>query len=124
MSLQRANPLPPGKYWVDVPVDQVVSFDAWSLANAATGALHVDATSQYNDGWGWYLFTVKAPVAWNGPGFPTIASASVKTPQDVHQAPVIETPSLLESIGKIGTTVAWGLFGALALAAVLARKST
>src|SRR3954469_12126597 len=124
MALQRANPLPPGKYWVDVPSDQVVQYDGWSLANSATGALHVDATSQYNDGWGWRLFTVKAPVAWNGPGFPTIADASVKTPQDVHQAPVIETPSVLETIGKLGTNVAWGLFAVLALSAVLARKAS
>lgn len=40
MALERSNPLPPGRYWVDVSPADKPAFDGWLAANR--GALAVE----------------------------------------------------------------------------------
>ena len=121
MAVERRSPLPVARYWVDVSPAEQPAFNAWVLGSA--GAVAVRTTSQYNDGWTWFLFDVVSPVPWNGPGFPTIATPDVKTPADVITSPpVADTPSLEQTITSIGHTAAIGLFALLALAIVLRGK--
>lgn len=43
--VERANPLPVGKYWVVITgKDQITQFDIWLDANVKIGALRVDST--------------------------------------------------------------------------------
>ena len=89
-ALERHNPVPPGKYWVDVFEQDSSAFYDWLAANRA--AVHVDATESFpsNDGGPareWYLFTVGSPVQWKGPGFPTIAEPNVTSSADTAQRP-------------------------------------
>lgn len=43
--VERANPLPPGKYWVVITgKDSINQFNIWLDASAATGSLKVDST--------------------------------------------------------------------------------
>jgi hypothetical protein len=89
-ALERTNPLPAGRYWVDVFQPDAEAFGAWLSSNKAT--VHVVSTQSFekNDGGpprDWYLFQVSAPTPWQGPGFPTIADASVTSSADTAQRP-------------------------------------
>jgi hypothetical protein len=91
MALERANPLPPGRYWVDLSPDDKLAFNVWLTQNR--GAVAVRAASRDDSsGWEWVLFEVTAPAMafWNGPGYPTIAAADVTSERDVKQIPIIQ----------------------------------
>lgn len=120
MALERRNPLPVARYWVDVSPAEQPAFNAWVASSG--GAVAVRTTSQYSDGWTWFLFDVVSPVPWNGPGFPTIATADVKSPADVITSPPVSTPSLEDTITTVARTAAVGVFALLALAIVLRAK--
>jgi len=93
--VERANPLPIGKYWVDVFDKDAPSFQGWLDSNK--NAIHVDATQTFpavthwfepdEPGRTWYLFSVKNPVQWEGPGLPTIATKEVQVSGDTVQRP-------------------------------------
>jgi len=89
-ALERHNPVPPGKYWVDVFEQDSPTFYDWLAANR--GSVRVESTESFPSNEGgpareWYLFTVSAPVQWNGPGFPTIAGPAVTSSTDTTQRP-------------------------------------
>jgi len=70
-ALMRESPVPPGAYWVDVLTAKQDAFNLWLRANA--GKLVVRETRPFPAGGGHtYLFEVKEPVHWEGPGYPTI----------------------------------------------------
>lgn len=92
-AVQRTNPLPPGKYWVDVFDPQEAAFQDWLRRNKANVA--VTTTETYEPvgdypGRVWRLFQVNAPVTWEGPGFPTIAGPAVKSSSDTSDRPAPE----------------------------------
>lgn len=120
MAVERRSPLPVARYWVDVSPANEGAFNAWTAGSA--GAVAVRTTSTYDDGWTWYLFDVLSPVPWYGPGFPTIATADVKTPADVITSPPVVTPSLEDTITSVGHDVALALFALAALAVLLKSK--
>lgn len=115
MAIERRNPLPPARYWVNVPPESTADFDQWLATNAPS--LHVDSTSALNGGWNFVLFTVLAPVAWQGPGLPDIADASVQSYADTITSPPVTdaTDSLLSSAETLARYVGLGAFALLAI---------
>jgi len=109
---ERSNPIPPGRYWVDVVDDTLHrrgayrGFQAWLKSNSKTVRVlkHestvtpvsfdtlFDAARPQLD---WYLFEVSAPTKrWAKSaklGFPTVVSRAVKKRTDVHKAPPEKT---------------------------------
>lgn len=89
-ALERTNPLPAGRYWVDVFQPDADAFGAWLSSNKAT--VHVVSTEHFERNASgpprdWYLFQVMAPTPWQGPGFPTIADATVTSSSDTATRP-------------------------------------
>jgi hypothetical protein len=89
-ALQRANPLPPGRYWVDVFETDSPAFSSWLAVNRAT--VNVVSTEHFDQNAGgpardWVLFQITGPTPWNGPGFPTIADPSVTSSSDTAERP-------------------------------------
>jgi hypothetical protein len=90
MALERRTPLPIGRYWIDVFKRE--EFRAW--LRTAAERVHVAATESFAANAGgpardWYLFEVKAPVAWSAItfGFPDIAPPSITSSSDTVQRP-------------------------------------
>lgn len=142
MALERANPLPPGSYWVDIGPEDEAAFAAWLSSNR--GALVTRAVAKTADGWSWIRFDVTAPamVFWNGPGLPTVSDPAINRPEQVKSAPtgchwtlttsgpkVVcdsgENDSPLDlggaARGAVSSLAPW-LLGAFALYLVLGRK--
>lgn len=106
-AIERTNPLPVGKYWVDVFDPQEVAFRAWLQKNKANVAVTTtesfDPVGDY-PGRVWRLFEVNAPVMWEGPGFPTIAGPGVNTSADTSDRPPPEkdpTDKLADYLKKL-----------------------
>lgn len=106
-AIERKNPLPPGKYWVDVFEPQEIAFQDWLRRNkanvAVTSTESFDPTGDYAARV-WRLFEVNAPVTWEGPGFPTIAGANVKSSADTSDRPAPEKDPL-DKLSDYGTNV-------------------
>lgn len=110
MAIERRQPLPAGRYWIDVFGDKFYIMEGW--IKAAGDAVHVE--SQHltpatgfdsnsgppllpgPDGLGnstpqvmWYLFTTSKPLYWVGQvlGFPTIATADIQSKADTATRP-------------------------------------
>lgn len=106
MALERRQPLPPGRYWIDVvgkPGDLI--FKGWALAFRD----HVHFESEdltpelgpvvpspgapvVRPQVHWYLFNTDTPLVWLGPslGFPTIATPDIHTKADTAKRPAVE----------------------------------
>lgn len=100
MAIERRNPVPPGKYWVDVFEPHIADFRTWLSSNSES--VSVDKTENYladgdNPAHNWYLFTVHTDIKWEGPGLPTIADENVHASTDTSEKPPPE-PSGLETI--------------------------
>lgn len=91
MSLERRNPLPPGRYWLDAFPPHLEELQAWVAANR--GAVRVAATEHYDAkpastfGWTaalperqWTLFDVTTPVEFPNLslGYPEIVSQTAQ----------------------------------------------
>lgn len=123
-AIERANPLPAGRYWVDVFTPQEAAFQAWLQKNksnvAVTTTESFDPIDSY-PGRVWRLFEVNAPVSWEGPGFPTIAGANVQTSGDTVQRPDPQKDPLDRftdygtEVGKTAKAVLWVVGGVVAL---------
>ena len=103
MAMQRSNPLPPGKYWVDVFDPDRSDFRGWLADNAVTLRVDKQEDKLARGGYPaetWYLFTVLSPTPWNGPGFPTIAEGGITTADDVAQRPD-PPPGVTEQAGEV-----------------------
>lgn len=123
-AMERTNPLPAGRYWVDVFAPQEDAFQAWLQKNKANVAVTTTETFDPIDGYPgrvWRLFEVSAPVTWEGPGFPTIAGADVQTAADTVQRPDPQKDPLdkLSDYGaNVGTTakaILWVVGGVVVL---------
>ncbi len=128
-ALQRANPLPPGRYWQDIFAKQANAWNAWLAQALKSGAVTIEKVEHFNrdplhDGsWlpngptgelevigdrTWVLFNVVRPVDWPATklGFPTIADATVQQSSDTVLNPPGPTPAdeikevLLDSVVK------------------------
>ena len=123
--LERKNPLPVGRYWVDVPGSYLGTFQAW-LADRQE-QIHVDATGERQASGTltspgvsitWYAFTVKSPVPWFGPGTPTIADSSITSIDDTVSRPP-PPPSFIDQMfgasGTVPTIAKYALWGGAAV---------
>lgn len=94
MAIERGDPIPAGRYWLDIPKARVKNYTTWRKANLP----HVKTTStQESSKMTFIIFEVSSPVPrwpadW-GLGFPNTAGDSVKQASDVIQRPKVETSS-------------------------------
>ena len=89
-ALERRNPLPPGRYWIDVFEQHSAAFAAWLGRQA--GKVRVESTERFAANAGgpareFVLFQVLEGVPWEGPGLPTIADAGVRSSADTVERP-------------------------------------
>lgn len=115
-TLERRNPLPPGRYWQDIFNKQAHDWNDWLAARLKEGSVSIEKAEHFNrdplrDGsWlpvalqpenmgtisdrMWVLFKVLKPVEWPAVklGFPTIADATVNTSADTAQNPPGPSP--------------------------------
>ena len=140
--LVKQNPLPPGRYWIDVFPDGIPAWVGWSGGNLAT--VSVEKTEFYKGtskirealGWiypwvpgtdpvipdrAWIIFNVSSPTLWDenvssAIGWPNTAPKNVNTSDDTVQKP--EPKGLFDGLSP-GVKIALGGTTLLA-AAVLA----
>lgn len=112
--LQKQNPLPVGRYWIDVFEDGIPDWIGWSGGNLAT--VHVEKTEFYKGtnkilevlGWvypwvpgdntvvpdrAFIIFNVSSPTNWGVEaelGWPNIAPPNIQTSDDTVKKPVPE----------------------------------
>lgn len=124
MAIERRNPLPAGRYWVDVPASKLPAFQSWLTAHS--GEVITRQTEESPET-AWYLFDVKAPVPWEGPGFPTIAgdvqgkddtANGARTEGEIRDEMIDELPKVSLGVGG----VAVGILGTLGLLYFLKGK--
>ena len=84
MAVERSNPLPVGRYWVDVPAASRESFQEWLKVHREHTNVRATESNEELD---WYLFDVTTPVPWEGPGFPSIAGDAVEDRDDTVDKP-------------------------------------
>lgn len=89
MGFERKDPIPPGRYWIDIPTDKIGRYNQWSLGN-----LNVKTVSSRHGGVMTFVVFVVGPTAakrWPidaGLGFPTVdKTGKVQAPEDVIQRP-------------------------------------
>jgi hypothetical protein len=99
MTLERRDPLPPGRYWIDTFDEKIDVFESWASSSGAV----VDQREQFAGPRSstslpekkgvWFLFHTSSPASFpqKDLGFPTIADSNVKTKADTVQRP--ETPT-------------------------------
>ena|SRR5688572_24587667 len=85
MALERNNPLPPNRmYYVDVPPDDQQDFADWLSRHKSTVKVRSTTREPMKTGFFWdsddylekYVFEVKEPVFWEGPGYPSKGAAT------------------------------------------------
>lgn len=133
MAIERRNPVPKGRYWVDI-IDTKsypgarLFFTAWLARNR--GKVEVVQKESFGNlitgaPRDWYLFDVKIPVTWErgqGFGLPTIVRSAenptapvVTKPEDTATRPA-EPPGFLDQLkdaledGKTLALIGLGLF--------------
>lgn len=133
MTIERRNPLPIGRYWIDIFDSGNAAWQGWLASNAST--VRVESTQDF-DASGtsvlnttaparrFIIFVTTAPTPWPpnmGIGLPTIADSDVNQSDDTVVKPPPEKDPLDKlsdwgsDLGKtIGTTIA------IAAAAVVA----
>lgn len=94
MAIERGNPIPAGRYWIDVSKPRVKAYTDWR--KASNGAVRTVST-QESDRMTFIVFEVSTPTPrWPvevGLGLPTIAEQSVKSASDVVSRPAVPTSS-------------------------------
>jgi hypothetical protein len=104
--LERRNPIPAGRYWMDATGDPAIDkLDAWLVAHTDTVRV---VTSEFDRGSAgpfsnptpvqFVIFQVSAPTRSDGlPSYPNIATPDIQTSADTVQRPPPETmPSVLD----------------------------
>jgi len=144
MAVERRNPLPVGRYWVDIldppksTTSHILLFDAWLAGNRDKVALRrkeergttlwsLDYSGVRDN---WYLFDVLEPVEWprdRGFGFPTIAQSptapkapKVETSADTVQRP--PEPSISDDFSRLFDDIKTGAVALVILWALLKGK--
>lgn len=145
MTVERRNPLPGGRYWIDIFDSKRSAFETWAAVNK--DSVHVEVTESHdtNPPRDFYIFTVAervavpggtgtiaVPVQWDAAtfGFPTIAGPEIKSSADTVSRPDLPKDATdqisdgLDSIGSLGkSVVVAGIFvGVAILLAKLADK--
>lgn len=127
MAIERRNPLPAGKYWVDVFEPHTSPFLGWLSKNQANLTVNTTERIQGDPEGNWILFTVRTPVLWEGPGYPSIAGQNIKTKADTSERPEPEElPNLDDVVKKVSRdtvkAVVIGFGTVLALKFLLSKR--
>lgn len=132
-AVERRNPLPPGRYWIDVFGTDIELFDMWLKGNGAIGFVDVLSTEFFDEkpavppflesrpARNWILFRVNAHTPFNQTefGFPTIAGEDVSSSSDTVQRPERqEGPNLARVLLLTGVTI----IGFLAISTYLSTR--
>jgi hypothetical protein len=107
MTVERRNPVPLGRYWVDIPQAKVPDFDAF-LRDHGRGifVMQTKETSAFSSSVTSYLFEIRDPLIWWNQskfGFPTIATGINdldQTAQVPAPEPVLPSLPSFEGIGN------------------------
>jgi hypothetical protein len=111
MAVETRNPLPAGRYWIDVSKEPV-PFGTWQgFLSAFPESIHVDNTEE-DDEFAFSIFTTTKSLVWpEGIGYPTIAGSSIKSRADTVQRPDPEPdltdqlPTVKQLVSGVGDTV-------------------
>lgn len=139
-ALVKTDPLPPGRYWIDIfGTEDVQTFTAWHAFNSAF--VKIEKTEHYEpnaeagapEGGDFVIFVVsEQPVAWGmAPklGWPSTAGSNVQSAADTIQAPPPE-PNFWEQVDAEGKKrlagwVPWAIGGTvLVLGGAIAYAAT
>jgi hypothetical protein len=109
-ALERRNPLPTGRYWIDATSAKAPELEGYFQSNSAR--IHVETTEGAGETEGtiFYIFSVLAPVPWFATnfGFPTVAGPEIKSKSDTATVPDLP-PDAAETgqrlLAKAGTVV-------------------
>lgn len=126
-ALMRTNPLPVGRYWLDVFGDNRDKMASWVTSGGSS--VQVQDTESFDENSGgpardFYIFKVLAPLAWDAVtfGYPTVADSSVNSSDDTVQKPAVEsTQDILQAAGDTVTKIAF--WGAIIVGGVLVLKT-
>lgn len=119
--LERRNPLPAGRYWIDIFTSGQLAWQFWVMY--AYPHLHIEKTEHYEGDFSlgyesrdWILFTTDAPLTWDLElskkiGWPNTAPKSIQTSDDTVNKPDPESlfgdgPGLKIAIAGVGIVVA------------------
>lgn len=92
-ALERRNPLPVGRYWIDIFEPKKEVFYNWLRIASISVQVLATETREATDQWPaseWYLFETKQMLMWDiagDVGWPTVAGPEVKTSDDTVQKP-------------------------------------
>lgn len=107
MALQKQDPLPVGRYWIDATNgEHELVLEAWLNMHNTVELVKSEPLRSgfaYEEGT-WYLFDVKAPTPWGLAttlGWPTIADLNVQTKDDTAEKPEVPEPTLEDFFGGI-----------------------
>jgi len=119
MALERKNPLPVNRYWIDTFGDNRAKFTTWLRLHKGDVKSRVTESQPSTDPpREWHMFDVINPVWFDQEsfGFPTIADPSVQTSQDTVSRPdpeldlpdkiPTELPAVTGGIGLLALIIA------------------
>lgn len=122
MAIERRNPLPAGRYWIDVFDPKRNDFRVWLSQHK--DQITIEQTKEYLAEHGtWYLFTTHEDIQWDGPGFPTIATEEVHTQADTGEKGPPEKSGMETIEETLEKSSSFLMLGALGLGAFLAYKA-
>jgi hypothetical protein len=95
--IERRNPLPVGRYWIEVSQDPVPLGTWRGFLSAFPEFVHVDQTEE-DDASTFAIFTTSKALVWpDGIGAPNIADPTIKSRADTVQRPDPE-PDFIDTI--------------------------
>jgi hypothetical protein len=87
MAVETRNPLPAGRYWIDVSKEPKPLGTFEGFLSAFADFIHVESTEDDPE-FSLYIFNTSKPLVWpEGIGYPTIAGADIKSRADTVQRP-------------------------------------
>ena len=112
MTLERRDPLPAGRYWLDVFPSNQDAWDRWSNAMDSVGSVTIEHTEHFDAAGGapahtFVIWSMTSPnVAYRAAGLPapTIADVGVQTSSDTATRPP-PTPGVLEQIEQTAASL-------------------
>lgn len=112
MPFERKDPIPPGRYWIDIPTGRQASYNTWALSSPNVKTV----SDRRSEKMIFIVFEVGPGPAKRWPveaglGFPTIdKTGKVKAPEDVVQRPKVEDFDLSDLFsGTKGTIMLLGI---------------
>ena len=105
MTMERRNPVPPGRYWVDILIGKLTAFDL--MLDREKGNVVVEQREEFPNPQNFdasvthFIFTNKKPLKWEqGWGYPTIAGPQIQSSADTVSKPPPE-PGLGEQLSTM-----------------------